>query len=1336
MDEQWTLTDASRKAWKREIKRLMGNHTQASLAKAMGLPDSADDAVSRFFSGTPEVLKRWLSTRKAKYGERLASVLGVQLADLLVLLQRVASTPEATHNPGDWHPAFPGVRADQVLIEPPMYGHRLEAMREQNQRGRTIRVRGRGGSGRTTLAEHLRRQGIEVQEEDGDHRILRDPSLVFTVPWGPAQVQALGRRLIEQGVVQEAAAQRLEAFLGRLVSEPALALVERPGEVIVLLSQVAEVGTPDPLAMREELMRAEWRRVEEGPEGDWVKALGEAGLTRLLADGLLAGALDEAAWQSVIEAGLPRAVSLRRVVDALERLPELKGETLREAVDGLRVSLVGWSAGEVTGRLIRLGFLVASETWLFLPPNRLLACRLARHLITASPGWLVRIADEAMARLVVAEAALAGWSWKALQGELDRLSPERWLTACAATIAFAAHTPTPQAIPIEAPLLDRWAGALWLALTGVLANANFLIGWHPSEAIRSLDEGRWPAGAELVALSNRLAGRLPRLAGPDFLGTLAGMVPPAILALAERWWGGVFPPPPGELSDEREETPRDFLSPQGDARAAFNVLLVRLAPAQCLPDLRIQRGFPRWWRWFGLDSVGPSWRLAAEAGDAFAMRLLAYRMREPEDMLRWVGLAEPTEEDLKHALRGLRLFEKESAPIETTVEVLRRFPPEWVAEQLQRRASESGPDLLALAVALLNRPLLDTFADPEPRFDQDQCWQSWRRRAAEFDPWLRGVDSVGEAFDRLWDEALQARTALYDSGAVEPLRAWGHAVALPDIEAAVRARHMVWRGNYLLVTARNWASLSALLPDDEVAERILEGLVPAGAPFGYLPTHGSPVHGSVEVIARARKLGGFIEVVRWYLAHELRYLDQKMSVEISRLHALADLPAEADGPRPVLAVILLLWRDLYIFHHQPLLQWQAYLAHQEKAQEAPQDVMWAFRERAQALQSKALAALIERRDEPTLRRYTEIAAAAEEPWRGKDPLYDAVKERLEQDSTLRERLLALKPPATVVERITPRPAWDAPKPDSEFMAALKTPKELYWFARWNQKDPRCRPLCRKLAWQAAQQDDLDAQIYWSLWAEDPIDDLIAQWLERPDLFEGPAEFVAGQEDQVIRAGWGYLVHHLGERGEQAALWSLLPHAPLTDPTEAEDRYERWGYTLDLPGERSFDHGPPAQRVAKALAKCAPPAALLPLGRQRLIDLGLNGLWAGHAPIDEVFAALEAMADTVPDFFEWSGLEERLLREGYEPFFQWLEGRVRNPPEPSWDYVGFTFALRRGTLLDRLLEHRPARALAILDDLFSSAPPPMELVHGLAFWQDDPQIALRLHRWLRAGLFQA
>lgn len=1333
MDEQWTLTEASKKAWKREIKRLMGDHTQASLAKAMGLPDSADDAVSRFFSGTPEVLKRWLSTRKAKYGERLASVLGVQLADLLVLLQRVASTPEATHNPGDWHPAFPGVRVEQVLIEPPMYGHKLEAMREQNQRGRTIRVRGRGGSGRTTLAEHLRRQGIEVQEEDGDHRILRDPSLVFTVPWGPAQVQALGRRLIEQGIVQDTAAQRLEAFLGRLVSEPALALVERPGEVIVLLSQVAEVGTPDPLAMREELMRAEWRRVEEGPEGDWVKALGEAGLTRLLADGLLAGALDEAAWQSVIEAGLPRAVSLRRVVDALERLPELKGETLREAVDGLRISLVGWSAGEVTGRLIRLGFLVASETWLFLPPNRLLACRLARHLITASPGWLARIADEAMARLVVAEAALAGWSWKALQGELDRLASERWQTACATTIAFAAHTPAPQAIPIEAPLLDRWAGALWLALTGVLANANFLIGWHPSEAIRSLDEGRWPAGAELVALSNRLAGRLPRLAGPDFLGTLAGMVPPAILALAERWLGGVFSPPAGELSDEREETPADIWSTSWDARAAFNVLLVRLAPAQCLPDLR-ERRLPRWWR-YRWEAVEQSWRLAAQAGDAFAMRLLAYLKRQPGDALRWVGLAEPTEKDLERALFELRLFHEKPTPTETVVDVLRRFPPEWVAEELQRRAPPYGPDLLALAVALLNRPLLDMFAEPEPRFDKDQCWQSWRRRSDQNALWLGEIDSVEETFDRLWGEALKARTALYDGGVVEPLRAWGDEVTLPDFEAKVRNQGLVWRGTYLLLMARDWASLSALLPEEEVAEQVLDHVVPVGRILN-LPTSGSPLHDSVDAITQARKLGGFIEVVRWHLAKELRPSDLKMRFEFERLRALADLPPEADGPRPVLAVLLLLWRDLHIFYHRPLLQWQAYLAHQEKAQEAPQDVMWAFRERAKAFQSKAVAALIERRDEPTLRRYIEVASSAEEPWRGKDPLYDAVKERLEQDSTLRERLLALKPPATVVERITPRPARDAPKPDSEFMAALNTPEELYWFARWNQKDPRCRPLCRKLAWQAAQHDHLDAQIYWSLWAGDPIDDLIAQWLERPDLFEGPAEFVAGQEDQVIRAGWGYLVHHLGERGEQAALWSLLPHAPLTDPTEAEDRYERWGYPLDLPGERSFDHGPPARRVAKALAKCAPPAALLTLGHQRLIDLGLYGFWAEHAPIEEVFAALEAMADRVPDFFEWSGLEERLLREDHEPFFQWLEGRVRNPPELSWDYVGFPYANRRGALLDRLLEHRPARALAILDDLFSSAPPPMELVHGLAFWQDDPQIALRLHRWLRAGLSQA
>jgi hypothetical protein len=1346
MEARWTLSEESKLAWKRAIDALLheADTHPKGLVDKMGLGDSHIPDFSRFKNGKEDVLKRWLETRADKYGRPLAKALEIEFGALLTLLDRVRTSPEAVQvTEGDWHPAFPGIRPDQMRIAPPTFSYAFESIKKwQSENKKPVRVRGRAGSGRSTFIQFLSEEGIEAVEEEGRPRWHRTAEQVQMLPWRPNDVLELGRKLVATGTIQGKGLERLEKFLADLEREPALgSFVEQPGEVIHFLREVVDRGVPEASALRATLLGREYAAWDAGPHGPWVRLVTEAVIDDLLVQGFLAGAHDEDAWGRVVEAAMPRRADLRAVQAHLNALDDLRGAALKQGIEALRQHLRSWSAGDVVDRLVGLGCLLPADGALELAPSPLMAARLARKLIQVSPpGWYRPVVDEPMTALVIQELAVLGLSWSVLRSELVALPSAFNPQVAHHAMVFAAHTPRPGDIQLDDRWLSWWSTALWVAVAGLRDESRMGPLWDLDGRLRSLKQGGWPDGEVLAQVSLRLAGRLPRLEAPDWIESVRLRVPEPLQRAADVWWGVPFPPPRQPFQRQEDEPLSEALA-AAEARqlTPINQALAWLAPGQCIPrsEYDIDLGSDQETRESARRRLRAAWTRAAEAGDSAAIRLLARGIwNQPEvEVLRWIGRGEPDEDDFRraHAL----LFAHEPAPFEQQVEVLGRFSEAWVSEWLvgPRWDREEKVDALRLAEALRCRSVLEHLADVEARFSEHRCWYHFGRHLPKEGLFthLHPIDHRQSALTALMDRALAARQALYRLGHVEPLRTWGlDGVPTPCGQRLVDFDRPI-RGTWRLFEASNWETLSALLPDAERALQLLE-VAKAG---DFMVLRDSPFKDLVAALFTTGRVAPLCALAR-LMRDRHPYKGQALSIELFHLRALADLPDEADGPRALLAVILLLWRYLNAHDRDPLLQWLGSLAGEQGAPPGPDH----------RIQSAALEWLVEAHDEATLRRYCKEAAAPHH-W---DELVRLVEQRLPKDTALRDRLMALDPPPELVKKLVP-PIPD-PLDDLLFAEAMaNNPPWVGSFARQRKDDPRGRQLIQRLISEAHQRADLDAELYWRLMARESVDALLPAWMAREDLFEGCPEFT--ETGTTIRAGWGVLVKRLEEQGDVPGLQALLDRAPMT---LIEDTYPKLNFDwlthgrreerprqLELPFSLDFGYrASPKTHIAAVLARLVPDQ-MLALGRPHLIELGLDALWVNHAPLDALLAALDAGGPPclvveglpplpgLPQPSMESSLAHRLITAQHEPFFTWIEGRLRaTPPDPD-ARMHLPYRDCWGLLLDLLIEHRRPRAIVLLDELEAAGQISIGLLRSMSVWSDDPQLGRRVRRWSRALL---
>ena len=265
------LDPASTRRWTREIERLFRTarggkfRTDTDVAGAMAeaLDDGTGEAVgrykpelSRFKTGKPDVLRRWLGTKRKTRLEPLAEVLGVPPDWFDGLLRRVQPL-DGEEAGAVWHPAFPDLQQGDVHVPARLVvrealsvvdlAYRYAAhLEESEDRPPWLWVVGPGGSGRRSAARQLsdrlpaaavllgeppegwtaaRRAGsgpvVTVADHRPDSPDATEDWTATVLPWGVAELQAVVEELVRLDALDAAEAERCRGFARRVLDEPA-----------------------------------------------------------------------------------------------------------------------------------------------------------------------------------------------------------------------------------------------------------------------------------------------------------------------------------------------------------------------------------------------------------------------------------------------------------------------------------------------------------------------------------------------------------------------------------------------------------------------------------------------------------------------------------------------------------------------------------------------------------------------------------------------------------------------------------------------------------------------------------------------------------------------------------------------------------------------------------------------------------------------------------------------------------------------------------------------------------------------------------------------------------
>lgn len=512
-----------------------------------------------------------------------------------------------------------------------------------------------------------------------------EDDILAPLPWGPFQASRLLWQLAAQDALP-ASAQQVASDTHAWLDLDLLEDATRPAEMIARISAHVRgepITNPDTLLAGQ--LSTAWDQAVQRSTPETLVHFGPWLMEDFWAGRILDS--DNEHWWLVTRekaiAGLEAAActgphpepASRDLSQLLDEMAARGAHTKRRKELARRVKLLFLGRGGLLlHELIQVGLLLEDDSGSYRPHDEASArAWAARGLATrwSAPGtcdallrqWPTLLGpcwDETIEAL-----AKAGLPSASFLDFLDEAPPALSLDASRSAVIFAARCEQPMAI--EA-LLPHWLAALWTELLDVYS--------HESTAMRRTRESqRFIDLAEIFPrVSIRYRGELPRLGGPDHVGSLEALISKDASEahrLASTW----RTPPDGEAA-ANESPLLDGFFELATSRGALQRQLVRLAPAQCPPldEASLQYWSVPWStvereRQWTLAFAWLSLHWAAEAGDDVAAAILtgygdmldpgireyasALQTKLPPDLrLHWLVEAPPGDDDALRRVLG------------------------------------------------------------------------------------------------------------------------------------------------------------------------------------------------------------------------------------------------------------------------------------------------------------------------------------------------------------------------------------------------------------------------------------------------------------------------------------------------------------------------------------------------------------------------------------------------------------------------------------------------------------------------------------------------------------
>lgn len=567
---------------------------------------SFEGYVSRFKKGVNDQLKYFFADPERL--KALAKDLEISPDHLWRLLEAARSGEDPLDT--SWHPAFPGVSADEVEIVAPLVvrtglskisNRKLttcelgEELKQRHDLRGPIHIVGRQGSGRRTIARQLHATlndispeiNVLIEAPSSSRTVKETQSLVIEpLPWDKEEIESLIERLADHPIALDRDGKaRCRRFSRELATKPAtIALLSRPDTVIFFLEDVAKNDVPEQKEVRRRLSSSFWRRAVRRDRTGLLELHSEELMERLWTLRWLDPepriwwrmSRDEALeLLEIVLTDSPSGDDVHALVDALASASGGKRQT---AAARLRKALEDRGPVRLLSVLVETGLLIEDDD-VFTAAEREVAIvwaarGVARRRLRGIEEVPHRLADDEWL-VFAAELAAAGVKLRTFMKALEQLPAWSAVDVSRGVMAFLAESDDTTLRGVRSKVTSHWAAAVWSEVQAIF-EPHFGTGVaSPMRELRSL----------LPEVSCKFAAELPLLDGPNYAESLRRYLPPEVSALEAAW--------------RDEETERDdvllrlsildshYLGTEEGRRTPTEHLrdcrVLMRAPCQCLP---------------------------------------------------------------------------------------------------------------------------------------------------------------------------------------------------------------------------------------------------------------------------------------------------------------------------------------------------------------------------------------------------------------------------------------------------------------------------------------------------------------------------------------------------------------------------------------------------------------------------------------------------------------------------------------------------------------------------------------------------------------------------------